>query len=110
MLPGRPGTAEEEMVEAAITTACQARPGVGIPCGRELGSNLRYSLSGTALANAFIVSDEAGLGLRFRLRFRFAIESISPWINRPNGLELSGPAKSPPDYRSAVAGSAPASG
>jgi hypothetical protein len=30
--------------------------------------------------------------------------------NPPNGLELSGPANSRPDYRAAVAGSAPASG
>jgi len=28
----------------------------------------------------------------------------------PNGLELSGPAKTPSDYRAALAGSAPASG
>ena len=31
-------------------------------------------------------------------------------LEQANGLELSGPAKSPSDYRAAVAGSAPASG
>ena len=63
------------------------------------------SFVGWALAKAVMDTSRVNAGRRLA-----RVGLLRPRVPPPNGLEMSRPAKTPSEYRTAVAGSAPASG